>query len=98
LSNEASLKYFLMGAFSTGFLLFGISLLYGSTGSFMVDDIASYFNTHKVASEPFIITGIILIVIGLLFKVAAAPFQFWTPDVYQGSPTLITGYMATVGK
>ncbi|HUM48522.1 MAG TPA: NADH-quinone oxidoreductase subunit N, partial [Chitinophagales bacterium] len=98
LSNEASLKYFLMGAFSTGFLLFGIAMLYGATGSFMVSDIAYHLGLHKGSPEPFIIAGIIMLMIGLLFKVAAAPFHFWTPDVYQGSPTLITGYMATVGK
>ena len=97
-SNEAAIKYFLMGAFSTGFLLFGIAMLYGATGSFSVSDISFYLSAHTSSFEPFIIAGIILLMIGLLFKVAAAPFQFWTPDVYQGSPTLITGYMATVGK
>ncbi|MBK9732672.1 MAG: NADH-quinone oxidoreductase subunit N [Chitinophagaceae bacterium] len=98
LSNEASLKYFLMGAFSTGFLLFGIAMLYGATGSFMVIDIAYYLGLHQSAPEPFVVAGIIMLMIGLLFKVAAAPFHFWTPDVYQGSPTIVTGYMATVGK
>lgn len=97
LSNEAALKYFLMGAFSTGFLLFGIAMLYGATGSFMVSDIAYYLGIHS-APGPFIVAGIILLLVGLLFKVAAAPFHFWTPDVYQGAPTLVTGYMATVGK
>ncbi|MBK6483854.1 MAG: NADH-quinone oxidoreductase subunit N [Chitinophagaceae bacterium] len=98
LSNEASLKYLLMGAFATGFLLFGIAMLYGATGSFMLSDIAYYLGLHKAVAEPFIVTGIIMLMIGLLFKVAAAPFHFWTPDVYQGAPTLVTGYMATVGK
>lgn len=98
LSNEASLKYFLMGAFSTGFLLFGIAMLYGATGSFDVSGIADYLTLHSGTAEPFIVAGIILIMIGLLFKIAAAPFHFWTPDVYQGAPTLVTGYMATVGK
>lgn len=98
LSNEAALKYFLMGSFSTGFLLFGMAMLYGATGSFMISDIAYYLGFHQAAPEPFVVAGIILLMIGLLFKVAVAPFHFWTPDVYQGAPTMVTGYMATVGK
>lgn len=98
LSNEASIKYFLMGAFSTGFLLFGIAMLYGASGSFYLTAIGFYIQQHAAQPDFFIITGIIMMLIGLLFKVAVFPFQFWTPDVYQGSPTIITGYMATVGK
>lgn len=98
LSNESALKYFLMGSFSTGFLLFGIAMLYGATGSFMVSDIAYYLGLHKAQPEPFVVAGIIMLMIGLLFKVAVAPFHFWTPDVYQGAPTMVTGYMATAGK
>jgi NADH-quinone oxidoreductase subunit N len=98
LSNEAALKYFLMGAFSTGFLLFGIAMLYGATGSFFLTDIDHYLSDHENFAQPFIASGILLLMIGLMFKVSAAPFHFWTPDVYQGSPTLVTGYMATVGK
>ncbi len=98
LSNEAAMKYFLMGAFSTGFLLFGIAMLYGATGSFYLTPIGIYIQQHAAQPDAFIITGLIMMVIGLLFKVAAFPFQFWTPDVYQGAPTIITGYMATVGK
>ncbi len=98
LSNEASIKYLLMGAFATGFLLFGMVMLYGATGSFMLSDIAYYLGIHKAVAEPFIVAGIIMLLIGLLFKVAAAPFHFWTPDVYQGAPTLVTGFMATAGK
>lgn len=98
LSNEASIKYLLMGAFATGFLLFGMAMLYGATGSFMLSDIAYYLGIHKAVAEPFIVAGIIMLLIGLLFKVAAAPFHFWTPDVYQGAPTLVTGFMATAGK
>jgi NADH-quinone oxidoreductase subunit N len=99
-SNEASLKYFLMGAFSTGFLLFGITLIYGATGSFDLDKIQEYLvannQTHTVS--PLIYPGIILMMIGLCFKVGAAPFHFWTPDVYEGAPTLITTFMSTVVK
>src|ERR1700744_1452194 len=88
-SNEASLKYFLMGAFSTGFLLFGIALLYGATGSFDLYAIRDWVVANP-KPDPLLYTGIILIIVGLCFKVGAAPFHFWTPDVYEGSPTLIT--------
>ncbi len=96
-SNEAALKYFLMGAFSTGFLLFGIALIYGSSGSFDLGVIREYVVQTKTAS-PLLYTGIILLLVGLCFKVGAAPFHFWTPDVYEGSPSLITAYMSTVVK
>jgi NADH-quinone oxidoreductase subunit N len=97
-SNEAALKYFLMGAFSTGFLLFGITLIYGSSGSFGLEAIRDYVITHPRGIDPLFYTGIMLIVVGLCFKVGAAPFHFWTPDVYEGSPTLITTFMSTVVK
>ncbi|QEC76196.1 NADH-quinone oxidoreductase subunit N [Mucilaginibacter ginsenosidivorax] len=96
-SNEAALKYFLMGAFSTGFLLFGITLLYGTTGSFSLEVISDWVVAHPHA-DPMFYTGIGLIIVGLCFKVGAAPFHFWTPDVYEGSPTLITAFMSTVVK
>ena len=96
-SNEAALKYFLMGAFSTGFLLFGITLLYGSTGSFSLETIRDWVISHQHI-DPMFYTGIALIIVGLCFKVGAAPFHFWTPDVYEGSPTLITAFMSTVVK
>ena len=97
-SNEASLKYFLMGAFSTGFLLFGITLIYGATGSFQLEAIRNWALAHPRGIDPLFHTGIILMIIGLCFKVGAAPFHFWTPDVYEGSPTLITAFMSTVVK
>lgn len=97
-SNEAALKYFLMGAFSTGFLLFGIALLYGSTGSFDLGKIHDYVVANQGNIDPMFHTGILLIIVGLCFKVGAAPFHFWTPDVYEGSPTLITAFMSTVVK
>lgn len=97
-SNEASLKYFLMGAFSTGFLLFGITLIYGATGSFQLEAIRNWALAHPRGINPLFHTGIILMIIGLCFKVGAAPFHFWTPDVYEGSPTLITAFMSTVVK
>ncbi|WP_374948712.1 NADH-quinone oxidoreductase subunit N [Mucilaginibacter sp.] len=97
-SNEAALKYFLMGAFSTGFLLFGITLIYGASGSFDLEGIRSYVATHPHDIDPIFFSGILLIIIGLCFKVGAAPFHFWTPDVYEGAPSLITLYMSTVVK
>ncbi len=95
-SNEASLKYFLMGAFSTGIMLLGIAFLYGASakGSFFLDDLAPV----KSVASPMMITGLILLMISLAFKVSAAPFHFWTPDVYDGAPTVITSFMATVVK
>ncbi|WP_293306498.1 NADH-quinone oxidoreductase subunit N [Pedobacter sp. UBA5917] len=97
-SNEASLKYFLMGAFSTGFLLFGITLIYGATGSFDLDKIQAYLVNNTNSVSPIFYPGVILMMIGLCFKVGAAPFHFWTPDVYEGSPSLITTFMSTVVK
>ena len=97
-SNEAALKYFLMGAFSTGFLLFGITLIYGATGSFSLEAIRDWIVARPGAINPLFGTGIMLIIVGLCFKVGAAPFHFWTPDVYEGSPTLITAFMSTVVK
>ncbi|MBE5319640.1 NADH-quinone oxidoreductase subunit N [Pedobacter sp. MR2016-19] len=96
-SNEASLKYFLMGAFSTGFLLFGITLIYGASGSFDLDKIQAYLVNSQTVS-PIFYPGVILMMIGLCFKVGAAPFHFWTPDVYEGAPSLITTFMSTVVK
>ena len=97
-SNEAALKYFLMGAFSTGFLLFGITLIYGASGSFNLEAIRNWVIEHPHGIDPMFYTGILLIIVGLCFKVGAAPFHFWVPDVYEGSPTLITAYMSTVVK
>lgn len=97
-SNEAAMKYFLTGSFATGFLLFGIALIYGSTGSFNLHEIAAYTTQNKDSLPAYFSVGIILVMIGLSFKLAVAPFHFWAPDVYHGSPTLITAYMATVVK
>lgn len=97
-SNEAALKYFLMGSFATGILLFGVALVYGSTGSFDVNAIATAIQDGGRASSMMLKAGILLILIGLFFKVSAAPFHFWAPDVYTGSPNLITAFMATVVK
>ena len=96
-SNEAALKYFLMGAFATGILLFGIALVYGATGQFNITLIGNEIaRTGK--PNPLLIVGISMMLIGMLFKVSAAPFHFWTPDVYEGTPTVFTAFMATVVK
>ena len=95
-SNEASLKYFLMGAFSTGIMLLGIAFLYGATdkGSFFLEDLAP----ARSAGSPMMMVGLILLMVSMAFKVSAVPFHFWTPDVYDGAPTVITSFMATVVK
>jgi NADH-quinone oxidoreductase subunit N len=95
-SNEAALKYFLMGAFSTGIMLLGIAFLYGgsATGSFYIDNIISGNGPMPV----MIAAGLVLLLISMSFKVSAAPFHFWTPDVYDGAPTVFTSFMATVVK
>lgn len=95
-SNEAGLKYFLMGAFMTGFLLLGITLIYGVTGSFDIQEIQSALLTK--ASSPLLITGVLMLVAAMLFKASVAPFHFWAPDVYTGSPSLVTAFMSTVAK
>jgi NADH-quinone oxidoreductase subunit N len=93
-SNEASLKYFLMGSFSTGLMLMGITLLYGGTGTFYL----SGMNLGGVVMTPLMGLGIVLMMISMAFKASAAPFHFWTPDVYDGSPTVFTSFMATIVK
>ena len=95
-SNEAGMKYFLMGSFASGIILFGICLIYGAMGSF---DIAEIHESSLSAELPiWFPIGMILMVIGMLFKVAAVPFHFWAPDVYEGSPALTTALMSTLAK
>lgn len=96
-SNEAGLKYLLMGSFATGFLLFGIAMIYGATGSFDLEKISEVM-AGGLGNTLFVKAGVILIMVGLLFKVSAAPFHFWAPDVYEGAPTLVTAFMATAVK
>jgi NADH-quinone oxidoreductase subunit N len=95
-SNEAGMKYFLMGSFASGFILFGICLVYGATGYFNLDEI--YALSQGVGLPTWFPIGVTLIVIGMLFKIAAAPFHFWAPDVYEGSPALVTATMSTLAK
>jgi NADH-quinone oxidoreductase subunit N len=95
-SNEASLKYFLMGAFSTGIMLLGIAFIYGGSGLGTFNISQLQLGTGKM--EPFIAIGLVLLMISMSFKVSAAPFHFWTPDVYDGAPTVFTSFMATIVK
>ena len=95
-SNEAAFKYFLLGAFASAFLLFGIALLYGSTGHFDNAGIAAFLGANKLSGMA--LAGILMMLGAMTFKVSAAPFHFWAPDVYQGSPTMITTFMATFVK
>jgi NADH-quinone oxidoreductase subunit N len=98
-SNEAALKYFLQGAFATGILLFGIALLYGATGTFQLSEVAAAIATPANQTLlPMLYVGVLMMVIGIGFKVSAAPFHFWTPDVYEGTPTFFTAFMSTVVK
>lgn len=97
LSQEASMKYFLLGAFSSAFMLFGIALLYGFSGSLRLAEIATAIDqVHGL--DPLLITGLVLVLVGVLFKIGAVPFHSWTPDVYHGAPTPITGFMAACTK
>lgn len=98
LSQEASLKYFLLGAFSSAFFLFGAALLFAYSGSLDLVTIASATTTAAPELNHLLLPGVLLVLVGLLFKVGAVPFHSWTPDVYQGAPTPITGFMAACTK
>lgn len=97
-SNEAALKYFINGAFATGILLFGIGLIYAGTGQFTLQGIASWAELNPADFHPLFHLGMLLMLCGLAFKISAAPFHFWTPDVYEGAPSVITAFMSTVVK
>jgi NADH-quinone oxidoreductase subunit N len=94
-SVEAALKYFLLGAFATGFLLYGIALIYGATGSLYLKDVAAYIASKNLLRSPMLLMSLVFLTIGFGFKVASVPFHMWTPDVYEGAPTSITAFMAT---
>jgi len=97
-SNEAGMKYFLMGAFASGFILFGIALIYGATGSFDTHTIYGALLENGSNVPQWFFIGVVMLSVGLLFKIAAVPFHFWAPDVYQGSPALTTATMSTLAK
>ena len=99
-SQESGIKYFILGGFSSAFLLYGIALVYGATGSTNISSIvASFQGTMPLErNDALVLAGVALLLVGLGFKVAAVPFHVWTPDVYQGAPTPVTAFMASVGK
>jgi NADH-quinone oxidoreductase subunit N len=103
MSNEAALKYFLMGSFSTGLMLMGIALIYGATGSFSLEVVHAHTqqgtNGMSETSVSFLeVMGMLLLMVSIGFKISAAPFHFWTPDVYDGAPAVFTSFMATIVK
>jgi NADH-quinone oxidoreductase subunit N len=95
-SNEAGMKYFLLGSFASGIILFGICLIYGATGYFNVAEIKDLSSGAGI--PVWFPIGMVLMIIGMLFKIAAAPFHFWAPDVYEGSPSITTATMSTLAK
>ena len=97
-SGEAALKYSVLGAFSSAIFVYGIALTYGATGSSNLPQIADYLSKNVIASNGVLLAGLALLLIGFGFKIAAVPFHMWSPDVYQGSPSPITGFMAAVAK
>jgi NADH-quinone oxidoreductase subunit N len=97
-SSESALKYFLLGAFATGFLLYGIALLYGATGTTNLAGIVAAMREGGLTDNPLITIGMGLLIVGFGFKIAAVPFHMWTPDVYEGAPTPVTAFMSTAVK
>jgi NADH-quinone oxidoreductase subunit N len=97
-SAEGALKYFVLGGFSSAIFVYGIALVYGATGSTNLAQIAAFLSHTVVASDGLLLAGLALLLVGFAFKVAAVPFHMWTPDVYQGSPSPVVGFMAAVAK
>ena len=94
-SQEAGMKYFVLGAFSSAFFLYGIAMIYGGTGSTNLATILETFSTSALTDDGLILAGLALLLVGFGFKIAAVPFQFWTPDVYQGAPSPMVAWMAS---
>src|SRR5580704_266919 len=97
-SGEAALKYFLLGGFSSAIFIYGIALTYGATGSTNLTQIADFLSKNAVLTNGLLLAGLALMLVGFAFKVAAVPFHMWTPDVYQGAPSPVTGFMSAVAK
>jgi NADH-quinone oxidoreductase subunit N len=97
-SQEAGLKYFVLGAFSSAIFLYGVALVYGGTGTTSITGIAAFLRTHVLFEQGTLLAGIALLIVGLAFKVAAVPFHMWTPDVYDGAPSPVTAFMASATK
>jgi NADH-quinone oxidoreductase subunit N len=97
-SGEAALKYFILGGFSSAIFIYGIALTYGATGSTNLTQISDFLSKNVVLTNGLLLAGLSLMIVGFAFKVAAVPFHMWTPDVYQGAPSPVTGFMAAVAK
>ena len=97
-SGEAAMKYFVLGAFSSALFLYGVALTYGATGSTNLQEIAAFLAGNVIIHNGALLAGMVFLMVGLGFKVAAVPFHAWTPDVYQGAPTPVTGFMAAAAK
>ncbi len=95
-STESALKYFLMGAFASGFLLYGFAFIFGATGTLDITKISNFISNHpQILYSKLLIAGLVMMTVGFGFKISMVPFHMWTPDVYEGAPTVITGFMAT---
>jgi NADH-quinone oxidoreductase subunit N len=97
-SIEGALKYFLLGAFASGFLLYGIALIYAASGTTKLPALASLLYDPRLAAEPMFLAGVGLLLVGFAFKVSLVPFHMWTPDAYEGAPTLVTAFMSAAVK
>jgi NADH-quinone oxidoreductase subunit N len=97
-SQESAIKYFILGSFSSAFFLYGVALVYGATGSTNMASIANFLSANVILHTGLLYAGFALLLVGLGFKVAASPFHVWTPDVYQGAPSPVTGFMASAAK
>src|SRR5262249_40236965 len=99
ISSESSVKYFLLGSFATAFFLYGVALMFGATGSTSIERIGAALSQYAYGGGPLLAyVGVALMFVGLGFKVAAAPFHIWTPDVYEGAPSPVVGFMSTAPK
>ena len=94
-ATEAAMKYFVLGALASGMLLYGLSMIYGATGSLQIAEVAEAASAAKQANKTLLVFGLVFIVAGLGFKLGAAPFHMWVPDVYQGAPTAVTLLIGT---